>query len=68
MRRQKFNPNWPSAQADMPEAKRQRRQTYNARRREIWALCKRIESIMGMPIKTILEGIIQTSKQETPSQ
>lgn len=58
MKGQKFNPDWPSAQADTPEARRQRRQAYNARRSEIWALCKRIESVMGVPIKTILEGLI----------
>lgn len=62
MKGQKFNPDWPSAQADTPEARQQRRQAYNARRREIWALCKRVESVVGAPIKTILEEIVNRSQ------
>ena len=55
----KFDPNWPSAQADTPEAKRERKRAYDARQRSLRKLIKQAETVTGKSIEVILQEVIK---------
>lgn len=55
----RFNPDWPSAQADTPEARRIRKRDFDARQRERKAQVNVKLEPLGLTFDTLIDAILQ---------